>query len=402
MRDVVCNTSSRDTILSAAEARRELVTRLLTELIRLDTTNPPGNEKLVAEYVSCFALQRHIAFKTYDPGGGRVSLIAEIGSGLGPRLLIPAHADVVPAGDGWSVPPFEGVIKDGFVWGRGATDNKGPLAGLLAAADFLKTIEGDLKGTLLAGAVADEEHGSAKGMSWLLRDCGLKADMAFVPDMSSYLQSVEIAEKGLVNVRVTFHGKQAHSSMPEDGVSALSALAELLTRMEKWLPQGSQRKHPLLTPTTCVATVAEAGVAHNVVPGKASAVFNLRFLPWQKAAEITQELRLFAEQVAHGRPGVSVVVEQITELEPTEVQPDAPVAQALFQAIREVTGKEPLFVGIGGATLCKQLIWAGIPAVAFGPSDPHFPHVADERISIDELVKYIAVVIAATLRAVGG
>jgi len=392
---------TRDAILSAAAARRELVTRLLTELIRLDTTNPPGNEKIAVEYVSRFCAERQIPFKTYDPGGGRVSLIAELGSGLSPRLLIPAHTDVVPAGDGWSVPPFAGVVKEGCVWGRGATDNKGPLAGLLAAADFLKTIAGGLKGTLLAGAVADEEHGSVHGMSWLLKDCGLRADMAFVPDMNSYLQSVEIAEKGLVNVRVTFHGKQAHSSMPQDGVSALGALAELLNRTEKWLPQGSLRQHPLLTPATCVATVAEAGVAHNVVPGKASVVYNLRFLPWQKAAEITQELRLLAAQVAQGRPGVSVAVEQITELEPTEVPPDAPVAQALFQAISEVTGKEPVFVGVGGATLCKQLIWAGIPAVAFGPGDPHSPHVADERISIDELVKYTAVVIAATLRAVG-
>ena len=392
---------TRELVLSAAEARRELVTRLLTELIRLDTTNPPGNEKIVAEYVSRFCSERRIPFKTYDPGGGRVSLIAEVGSGQGPRLLIPAHADVVPAGDGWSVPPFEGVVKEGFVWGRGATDNKGPLAGLLAAADYLKSIEGEMKGTLLVGAVADEEHGSDKGMGWLLRDCGLKADMAFVPDMSSYLQSVEIAEKGLVNVRVTFHGKQAHSSMPEDGVSGLSALAELLNRTEKWLPQDSHRKHSLLTPTTCVATMAEAGVAHNVVPGKASAVYNLRFLPWQKAAEITQELRKLAEQVALSRAGISVTVEQITHLEPSEVRPDAPVAQALFQAIKEVMGKEPLFVGVGGATLCKQLIWAGIPAVAFGPGDPHFAHVADEHISIDELVKYTAVVIAATLRAVG-
>jgi len=392
---------TRTQILAAAEARRELVTRLLSELIRLDTTNPPGNEKIAAEYIGRFCAERHIPFKTYDPGGGRVSLIAEIGSGRGPRLFVPAHTDVVPAGDGWSVPPFAGVVKDGCVWGRGATDNKGPLAGLLAAADYLKSIEGELAGTLMAGAIADEEHGSAKGLAWLLKDCGIRADMAFVPDESSYLQTVEIAEKGLVNVRVAFSGKQAHSSRPEDGASALSALAELLCRTEKWLPKGSRRKHPLLTATTCVATLAEAGVAPNVVPGKASATFNLRFLPWQQAAAITVELRALAEQVAARRPGVSVVAEQTAELAPTEVQPHAPVARALSEAIADITGKAPVFVGVGGATLCKQLIWAGIPAAAFGPSDPHFPHMADERIAIDELVKYTAVVIAATLRAVG-
>ena len=91
----------------------------------------------------------------------------------------------------------------------------------------------------------------------------------------------------------------------------------------------------------------------------------------------------------------------IAELAPSEVKSDQPVAQALYGAIHEITGKEPKFVGIGGATLCKQLIWAGIPAAAFGPGDHNMPHMADERIAVDELVRYTAVVIGATLRAVG-
>jgi acetylornithine deacetylase/succinyl-diaminopimelate desuccinylase family protein len=392
---------SRDQILSAAEQRRDLVTRLLSELIQLDTTNPPGNEKIAVDYVAKFCNERKIPFKTWDPGGGRTSLIGEIGTGKSPRLFIPAHTDVVPAGDGWTVPPFGGVVKDGQVWGRGATDDKGPLAGLLAAADYLKTIEGEFKGTLMLGAIADEEHGSDKGLDWLLKDCGVKADMAFVPDIPSFLHDVEIAEKGLVNVRVTFHGRQAHSSTPEEGISALSALAELLYLTENWKPHGSQKKHPLLSPTTCVITKSEAGIAHNIVPGKATAVYNVRFLPHQSASGITKELRDMAEQIATRRKGISVIVENIAELGPSEISQDSPVAQSLYQAIKDVTGKAPHFVGIGGATLCKQLIWAGIPAAAFGPGDHSMPHMADERIPIDELVKYTGVLIGATLRAVG-
>ena len=392
---------SRDAILAAADARRELVTRLLSELIQLDTTNPPGNEKIAADYVAQFCMDRKIPFKTWDPGGDRTSLIAEIGSGKSPKLFIPAHTDVVPAGDGWSVPPFGGVVKDGQVWGRGATDDKGPLAGLLAAADYLKTIEGEFEGTLMLGAIADEEHGSDKGLEWLLKDCGVKADMAFVPDIPSFLHEVEIAEKGLVNVRVTFIGKQAHSSTPEDGVSALAALAELLYLTENWKPHRSEQKHPLLSQTTCVITKSEAGIAHNIVPGKATAVYNVRFLPHQSASGVTHEIRRMAEQIATRRPGISVTVENIAELGPSEISQDSPVAQSLYHAISDVTGTPPKFVGIGGATLCKQLIWAGIPAAAFGPGDHSMPHMADERIAIDELVKYTGVLIGATLRAVG-
>ena len=390
----------RHTILAAAEARRALATTLLSELIQLDTTNPPGNEKLAADYVARFCTERKIPFKLYDPGEGRVSLIAEVGSGNRPRLFVPAHTDVVPAGDGWSVPPFGGVVKDGCVWGRGASDDKGPLAGLLAAADFLKTIEAELHGTLMLGAIADEEHGSAKGLAWLLKDCGVKADMAFVPDIHGFLKEVEIAEKGLLNIQVTFHGKQAHSSRPNLGVSALSALTELMYQSERWLPRGSGQPHPLLTPATCVIATAEAGVAHNVVPGKAAAVYNLRFLPNQSADEITRELQAMAEQIAARRLGTSVTVEKLAELAPSEIKPDEPVARSLCQAIEEVTGEAPKLVGIGGATLCKQLIWAGIPAAAFGPGDQNMPHMSDERLAIDELVRYTAVVIGASLKLI--
>jgi succinyl-diaminopimelate desuccinylase len=392
---------TREQIIAASEQRRDLVTKLLSELIQLDTTNPPGNEKIAADYVAKFCEARKIPYKTWDPGGGRVSLIGEIGTGQSPRLFIPAHTDVVPAGEGWTVPPFGGVVKDGQVWGRGATDDKGPLAGLLAAADYLKTIEGEFKGTLMLGAIADEEHGSDLGLEWLLKEQGVKADMAFVPDIPSFLHEVEIAEKGLVNVRVTFHGKQAHSSTPEDGVSALGALAEFMYLTENWRPHGSDKKHPLLSPTTCVITKSDAGIAHNIVPGKANAVYNVRYLPWQSGSGVTQELRKMAEQIATRRPGVTVTVEKIAELEPSEIKQDSAVAQSLFHAIKDVTGKEPKFVGIGGATLCKQLIWAGIPAAAFGPGDHSMPHMADERIPIDELVKYTGVVIGATMRAVG-
>jgi succinyl-diaminopimelate desuccinylase len=394
-------TVMRETVLQAAEERRELVTKLLSELIQLDTTNPPGRESIAVDYVKTFCDARGIPVKIYDPGDGRASLIGEIGSGASPRLFIPAHTDVVPAGEGWSVPPFGGVVKDGFVWGRGATDDKGPLAGLLAAADYLKSVEGDFAGTLMLGAIADEEQGSDKGLDWLLKEQGVTADMAFVPDIPCYLEHVEIAEKGLVNVKVTFLGKQAHSSTPEEGASALAALAEFMYLTEKWRPHGSDRRHKLHTPTTCVIARCEAGIANNIVPGKASAVYNLRFMPWQSGDGIAAELRKMAEQIASRRPNISVKVEKIAELEATEISAESPVAVSLKAAIEDVTGRAPQFIGIGGATLCKQLIWAGIPAAAFGPGDPSMPHMVDEKISVDELVRYTAVVIGATLRAVG-
>jgi len=171
----------RIAIMKAAEKRRELVTALLVDLIRLDTSTPPGNERLAAEYVARFCDQRKIRYRRHDAGEGHVSLIGHVGKGGSPRLFVPAHTDVVPAGDGWTVDPFGGVIKKGAVWGRGTTDNKGALAGLLAAADYLNTVPHLLRGTYQFGAIADEETGSQRGLIWLIKKGLIKATWRWFP-----------------------------------------------------------------------------------------------------------------------------------------------------------------------------------------------------------------------------
>lgn len=383
-------------VAAAAEEKREATVRRLVELIRLDTSNPPGNEKLVADYVAAFCEERGIRFRLFKPGGGRTSLVMELGGRRdGSRLLIPAHADVVPAGDGWSVPPFEGVVRDGYVWGRGAVDNKGPLAGLLTVAELLQPAANDLPGTLLLGVLADEERGSALGLERLLEEGALQAEAAFVPDIPCGLRAVELAEKGYLDVKVVFHGRQAHSSTPEQGASALAAAAEFLVAVEKRRPQGGDEPHPFLSPTTMVAAVAEAGSAPNMVPGKAELTLNLRFLPGQTPKGLAAEIRSWAEETAARRKGITAEVRVETTLPPSEVPADSPVVRALRNALAETTGTEPCLIGIGGATFCKQLVTRGIPAVAYGPGEETAAHAADERLAISELERFVVATTAA-------
>ncbi|MCX7806643.1 MAG: M20/M25/M40 family metallo-hydrolase, partial [Planctomycetota bacterium] len=283
-------------ILSEMENRRAMAADLLKLLIREDTTNPPGNEHRAGRIVEEFFAARGIPYETHAKEPGRSNVIGRVGSGGAPRVFVPCHLDTVPAGDGWTMPPLEGIERDGFIYGRGALDNKGALAGTLCACDYLKNVEKLLKGTFLAAAVADEECGSGAGLEFLTAAKLVAADMAWVPDMSNGLSAISVAEKGLLDVEITAHGKQAHGSRPELGVNAALALADLMIRTEGWLP-GGVPEHPLLKkPSVCVGLV-QGGIAPNVVPAFARAVFNIRYLPGQTPGGILAEMSRAAKAV---------------------------------------------------------------------------------------------------------
>jgi acetylornithine deacetylase/succinyl-diaminopimelate desuccinylase family protein len=369
----------------------------LVDLIRLDTSNPPGEEKRVVDYTADFCRARDIQCQIFDEPNRRCSLIAEVGGHHdGRRLFFPAHADVVPAGDNWSVPPFAGVVKDGWVWGRGATDNKGALAGLLAVLEYLKPREKELPGAIVVGVLADEERGSTLGLERLLRENRIRADAAMVPDVPSRLSVIELAEKGYLDVRVVFLGKQAHSSNPALGANALAAAAEFILMTEKNELSGGRNKHPFLSPTTLVPSILNAGSAPNIVPGRAELTLNVRFLPGQTEESILADIRKWTEATCAKRDGIKVEASVAgRSLPPTEVPAKSDLTAALRDALTEVTGDQPNLIGIGGATLCKQLIAYGIPAVGYGLGDGEMPHMADERLEIEQLPLFISATLAA-------
>ena len=141
---------------------------LLGRYIRIDTTNPPGNEATAAQFVAEILSGEAIDSQTYESEPGRVNVVTRLkGSGEAPPLLLLHHMDVVPANpDSWSVPPFDGVVKDGYVWGRGAIDDKGLGVVHLVALKLIKRLGIPLKRDVILLAVSDEEEGGTHGAKW--------------------------------------------------------------------------------------------------------------------------------------------------------------------------------------------------------------------------------------------
>jgi len=385
------------TISDWVDEHRQDMLDLLADLIAARTENPPGNESAAADVLEDFLNRRGIASTRHEAAPGRTNLLATIGEG-GQSLLMAGHLDVVPAGDGWTRPPFEATFENGLVYGRGVADNKGPTAAVALSGACVKACF-DLAGRLIVAGVADEERGSALGLEYLLDENLVNADAAVIPDIAGYMTKIDIAEKGIMAVEIISHGKQAHASRPQEGVNAIWNLIAALHRLgERGLPAA---RHSLLTPPTHNLGQIAGGAAPNIVPAKASAVLDIRFLPGQSCDDMLDHLQRILDETVEALPGARYEKKLIMTLPPAQTPADNRLVTLIQGAVRDSVGREAKTVGIGGTTVAKSFMLRGVPAVGFGAGSDHVGHMADEYIEVDELVAFAKVMALVAVRFLG-
>ena len=217
---------------------------LLQRMIRFNTTNPPGNERSCIEYIGTLLKDAGVEITLVAKTPDRPNLIARLkGEGKAPPLLLYGHVDVVTTeGQQWTHPPFEGRLVDGYVWGRGALDMKSGVAMMLAAFLKAKSEKAALPGDVIFCAVADEEAGGDFGSRFLVNDhAHLFKDVKYAFgefggfNMSmggKRLYPIMVAEKQCCWMKVTFHGRGGHGSMPVQH-QAMAKLARTLSLLDQ-------------------------------------------------------------------------------------------------------------------------------------------------------------------------
>jgi acetylornithine deacetylase/succinyl-diaminopimelate desuccinylase family protein len=378
----------REDIHAFVEAHAADLQTYLADLIRARTVNPPGDEYRAAKVLTDFFARHGIPFETFEKLPGRTNVVARIGAGR-PRIVVPIHFDTVPAGDGWTTDPFEPVVRDGRMIGRGTKDNKGPMAGLMLAARYLKQREADLPGQLVFIGAADEEAGSALGMKYLLEECGLEAEAAIVPDAGYNMRVIDVGEKGLLHFKVRAVGRQAHGSEPERGVSALWPMVDFLGAIRSWRPPSPPSD--LFTPPTLNIGAIHAGSVPNMVPGMCECLIDIRYLPGDDGQAILDYLGGKMREAEAANPGVRMDLNMFSHQLPSLVSPDHPMVAALERHTESVTGRRPVRRGQSGATVAKFLILHDIPAVGFSFGPEGAEHMADEWIDLAEMGQFAEV-----------
>jgi acetylornithine deacetylase/succinyl-diaminopimelate desuccinylase-like protein len=303
---------------------RDETADLLSRLIQVDTTNPPGNETAAAELLRDYLEANGVECELYARVPERANLVARIRGGYGPTLVFLSHTDVVPADAAeWSVPPFSGEIRDEHVWGRGALDMKGEVAASAVAIASLAREGFRPAGDLLFLATADEEVGDSVGLSWLCEahPSAIRCDYAvnegggerieLGPD-PYYLCAA--AEKMSAPFALRVHGRSGHASMPGIADNALVKAARLIERLGAFRPEpqlgpevegflrtvlgevpsaasavermkavstvAADLIEPLLAPTFS-PTIVSASRTRNVIPALCEVTVDCRLLPGQ-------------------------------------------------------------------------------------------------------------------------
>ncbi len=357
------------------------VVSLLQELIRIPSVNPdnaPGTvhtgEQALAEFLKNHleSIGAEVTLEEIQPG--RPNLIARFAPLDGrPRILFGPHLDTVGVG-GMIVEPFGGEIRDGKIWGRGASDTKGPMAAMLSALHEQKERLADLSVAVDFVAFMGEESGQWGSKDFAKRH-GSHYDFAIVAEPTS-MQVVHVTKGSLwATLRAT--GKAAHSSQPERGENAILKLTRALDLLDRHLvPELAAFTHPVLGHSTLNVGMIRGGARPNIVPDLAEAEIDIRITPALAAAG--GALALLRETIAFYKLPLEII--RAHENPPMETAPNHPMILALL-ATDDTTQR----AGAPWFSDAAHLSNGGVPSICIGPGSIDQAHTVDEFIEISAL-----------------
>jgi succinyl-diaminopimelate desuccinylase len=417
---------SIERILSEVDRATDEIVAFTVDLVRIPTVNPPGEEYAAcADFLGGFLKQRsfeveYIAAEgraEHTPRYPRINVVGTRRGGPGPVVHLNGHVDVVPAGDGWSVDPFGGLVRDGKIYGRGVCDMKAGIAAAVFAAEAIERAGMRLPGTLEISGTVDEESGGFAGVAHLAergRIASGRTDYVIIPEPLD-VDRICIGHRGVYWFEVTARGRIGHGSMPFLGVSAIDGIGRLLQSVrDELMPLLASRRTdvPVVPPAARHATININGIEGGqpvdgiqtpCVADLCRAVFDRRFLIEEGFDATRREIAELVERVAAHPSGVRFDLRDLMVVHPTRTPDDSPVIAALAQAIHRVLGRRPELIASPGTYDHKHVARiAGIPhCVAYGPGELELAHQPDEYCRVEDIVNATKVLALATLDLMG-
>jgi len=369
------------------------------KILRINSVYDPDkeghNEEKVAHYIADYLKKLGLEVHIEEAAPGRPNVIGILkGKEEGKTLIFEGHTDVVTAGDldEWHYDPFEAIIEDGKIYARGACDTKGNVAAAIFAVKAIIESKADFKGKILLCIPVDEE-GMMIGIKYFIeRGWADQVDAAVICEPEE--NQLCINQKGAMRVIIRTYGKMAHGAMPLSGINPNTRMAKIICELEKLENSEKERlgKHhylgyPSITPTILRApSKGEAQI--NVIPKECYMTLDIRTVPGQKHDVLRRQIQDILDKLAKEDRDFKADVEVIEERPWTETSKDEPIVQAIGNAYKQITGKDPVYNGVPGATDGTFLhSLKGIPVITTGAGDRLIPHQADEYVEIDELVE---------------
>ncbi|MGW6198319.1 M20 family metallopeptidase [Kribbella sp. NPDC055110] len=400
----------------------DLLVQITQDLVRAPGQNPPGEEAATVAVLAAAGRQLGLDIATTAVEPGRENVSITLAGGNDPGLLLLGHTDVVPVGDGWTVDPYGGLLRDGRIFGRGASDMKGGLAAALVALAALRG--STLSGPVELAAVIDEEE-TGKGIRAYIaanqrppsvdnsgpaepfldrleaERTGARGDSDRNPPSSSPsrqyvgcitaeptdLQTI-VAARGDSYLQVAVHGRASHAGNPDGGANAIYGAAAVVAEIERLHQELAAAPHPLLGPATWSVGQINGGTGGSIVPADCMIVADRRLLPGESPAEVLADLDHRIAALHLEDRGLTVELAMPMEMPAFETPEDAELVR-VTEAARFDAGGPPMplagwTAACDGGYVARDL---GVPVVVLGPgSVTSQAHRADESVAVAELV----------------
>ncbi len=425
------------------------ITQFLSELIQIDTTNPPGNETKAANYIADYLAKDGFQSEILESAPGRGSVVTRLkGTGEKPSLLLLSHLDVVAANPAeWNVEPFAGTITDGYVYGRGAIDMKGMTAIEVLTLKLLKKNKIPIKGDVVLAATADEEKGGEEGAGYLMRNHKEKIWCPYVlnegggtaiPQKKGNLYPIQTAEKGILWFKIKAKGTPGHGSTPNMADNAIVRMNKVIAKIGSYQPptiyvptlkevlaqvaKSSPDLEPILarllsnpqqseqildelamkdkalaeeirprTKTTITPTIIHGGVKENIIPSDCEAIFDCRVLPGESVADTLDYIKGMLKEVGDGKLSYEIIQMHDGSESTTQTSLYSDITSVLHE-YEPNCAVSPTFTT--GGTDSRFFRETGSVCYGFHPVIPEEPndeyekrmHGINERLSIKNLV----------------
>ncbi|AST93879.1 succinyl-diaminopimelate desuccinylase [Sutcliffiella cohnii] len=407
-------------LIDEVEARKEELIQLCSSLIQIPSENPPGDSTEISEFIANYLKTFNIDVDWHESADKMYNLVSTIGNTeQGKQLIYCGHTDVVPAGDlsKWDFDPFSGEVKDGWMLGRGASDMKAGLAGLIFATTILKRLNIELPGSLTLAIVPDEETGGEFGVPWLLKNNIIAGDGCLIAEPSSP-RNPTIGQKGSYWFELEVVGKPGHGSLsPIAGPNAIAdtvraiqeiqklwdieievpeevkPLIEVSKRYMKEVEKDRVKYQPVLEKITVNIGTIQGGTKANVIPESCKVQVDCRLPFGITEEEVTHYLteKLDALNIEYNIKPISF------RSQANCTDANDPVCRAIVDNITFVTNEEAYGVMQWASSDARHFREYNIPVLQYGPAYLPTIHGYNEKVEVEQIITCAKVYVAAVI-----
>ncbi|MBM4761260.1 ArgE/DapE family deacylase [Bacillus sp. B15-48] len=406
-------------LIDEVEAHKEELIDLCGALIKIPSENPPGDSTEISEFIANYLDQFGLNVQWHESNEKMFNLLSSIGNEQGKELVYCGHTDVVPAGDRskWDFDPFSGEVKDGWMLGRGASDMKAGLAGIIFAFTLLKRLEVELPGKLTLAIVPDEETGGDFGVPWLLEKGLIKGDGALIAEPSSPLNPT-IGQKGSYWFELEVYGEPGHGSLSPlagnnaitDAIAAIEKIRtlwdlkidipeevkDLIEVSQKYMREVEADRakfQPVFEKITVNIGTIEGGTKSNVIPESCKVQVDCRLPFGVTQDEVTAYLRKHLDEL-----GIRYEIRPFGfRSHANYTSAEDAVCKSIVDNITFVTGEEAYGVMQWASSDARHFRDYHIPVLQYGPAYLPSIHGYNEKVLVEDIIRCAKVYIAAVI-----